>query len=208
MKKIILLVFLLFTTISFSQEIVNDSISDKSKSKLISVGAKLGVPNVISFNGEIILPILGNHLAPFIDYGALEIELDGTNASLKYSEYGLNFYFGNNGKGFYASAGKGQLNTDITFNNLTFEENGVTQKGSATTGLDINSLNLKLGVKTGGFVFLRIEVGYGMGTIPDRLNFTATSNGITETFSEEIPSIPGLSSDGLLIGNIGLGISF
>ena len=47
-----------------------------------------------------------------------------------------------------------------------------------------------------------------MGSIPDSLNFTATSKGITETFSEDIPSIPGLSSEGLLIGNIGLGISF
>ncbi len=208
MKKIILIIFLLFTTISFSQEIVNDSINDKSKSKLISVGMKFGVPNVISFNGEIILPVLGNHLAPFIDYGSFDLEFDGTDTSLKYSEYGLNFYFGNNGKGLYASAGIGQLNTDITFNNLTFEENGVSQKGSATTGLDINSLNLKLGVKTGGFIYLRAEVGYGMGTIPNRLNFTATSNGITESFSEEIPSIPGVSPNGLLIGNIGLGISF
>jgi hypothetical protein len=47
-----------------------------------------------------------------------------------------------------------------------------------------------------------------MGTIPDRLNFTATSGGITESFSEEIPAIPGLNANGLLIGNIGIGLSF
>ena len=120
----------------------------------------------------------------------------------------MNFYFGNKGKGFYLSAGKGELKSEITFNNLTFEENGISLKGSATTDLDINSLNLKIGVKTGGFIFLRVEAGYGIGTIPERLNFTATSNGITGSFSEEIPSIPGLSAEGLLIGNIGLGISF
>lgn len=208
MRRTILLLFFLFTSITFSQESKNDSINNENKSKLISIGTKLGVPNVFSFNGEIILPFLGNHLAPYIDYGSFNLDFEDTATSLNYSEYGLNLYFGNKGKGFYASAGMGQLNCDVTFNNLTFEENGVNQKGSATTGLDINSLNLKLGVKTGGFIFLRIEVGYGMGTIPDKLNFTATSNGITESFSEEIPSIPGLSSDGLLIGNIGLGISF
>ena len=89
-----------------------------------------------------------------------------------------------------------------------FEENGVSQVGSAITELDLNTLNLKLGFKTGGLIFLRVEVGYGIGTIPGSLDFTATSNGITESFSEEIPSIPGLTSEGLLIGNIGLGISF
>jgi hypothetical protein len=129
-------------------------------------------------------------------------------APLNYSEYGINFYFGNSGKGLYASAGMAQLSTEFTFNNLTFEENGVSQKGSASAGLDLNTLNLKLGFKTGGFIFLRVEAGYGMGTIPDRLNFTATSGGITESFSEEIPAIPGLNANGLLIGNIGIGLSF
>lgn len=101
-----------------------------------------------------------------------------------------------------------QLSTEFTFNNLTFEDNGVSQKGFASTGLDLNTLNLKLGFKTGGFIFLRVEAGYGMGTIPDRINFTATSGGITESFSEEIPAIPGLNANGLLIGNIGIGLSF
>jgi len=51
-------------------------------------------------------------------------------------------------------------------------------------------------------------VGYGIGSIPDQLSFTATSNGITEQFTEEIPAIPGIGTNGLLIGNIGFGLSF
>jgi hypothetical protein len=189
-----------------AQEIQNDPPADSSK--LISIGAKLGVPNIISFNGEIILPFLDNHFAPYIDYGAFNIDVEDTETALNYSEYGINFYFGNSGKGLYASAGMAKLSTEFTFNNLTFEDNGVSQKGSASTGLDLNTLNLKLGFKTGGFIFLRVEAGYGMGTIPDRINFTATSGGITESFSEEIPAIPGLNANGLLIGNIGIGLSF
>ena len=87
-------------------------------------------------------------------------------------------------------AGNGTLKNEFTFNNLTFEENGVSLRGTAKTNLDINTLNLKLGYKTGGTIYFRIEAGYGIGTIPDALNFTATSGGITETFSEDIPAIP------------------
>ena len=208
MKKIIYVLILFWSSISLSQEIKNDTINIETKSKIISIGAKLGVPNLLSFNGELILPILGNHFAPYFDYGSFNLDLEDTPTSLNYSEYGINYYIGNKGKGFYLGAGMGNLNTDITFNNLIFEENGVSKYGSATTSLDISSLNLKLGIKTGGLIYTRIEVGYGMGSVPDRLNFTATSSGITESFSEEIPSIPGISSSGLLIGNIGFGISF
>lgn len=206
MKKTRFLFAIMVSGFLGAQEIQNDPPADSSK--LISIGTKLGVPNIVSFNGEIILPFLDNHFASYIDYGAFNIDVEDTETALNYSEYGINFYFGNSGKGLYASAGMAQLSTEFTFNNLTFEENGVSQKGSASTGLDLNTLNLKLGFKTGGFIFLRVEAGYGMGTIPDRLNFTATSGGITESFSEEIPAIPGLNANGLLIGNIGIGLSF
>ena len=51
-------------------------------------------------------------------------------------------------------------------------------------------------------------MGYGFGNIPESVDFTATASGITESFSEEIPPIPGVSSNGTIIGNIGFGISF
>jgi hypothetical protein len=105
-------------------------------------------------------------------------------------------------------AGNGMLKNEFSFYNLTFEENGVSLRGTAKTNLDINTLNLKLGYKTGGTIYFRIEAGYGIGTIPDALNFTATSGGITETFSEDIPAIPGIGTNGFAIGNIGFGLSF
>ncbi|MBT5788425.1 MAG: hypothetical protein HOI14_05075, partial [Flavobacteriaceae bacterium] len=45
-------------------------------------------------------------------------------------------------------------------------------------------------------------------SIPETLTFTATSNNITQTFTEDLPNIPGVSSDGILVGNLGLGFSF
>jgi hypothetical protein len=47
-----------------------------------------------------------------------------------------------------------------------------------------------------------------MGSIPESIDFIETSNGITESFSEDVPAIPGLSSGGLLISNFGFGLSF
>jgi hypothetical protein len=206
MKKIFLMLSLISTAYVSAQDIsITDSIS---KSKTFSIGVKAGVPNILSLNGEFVLPILNNHIAPFIDYGSFSLDVENTQADLKYLEYGLNIYFGNKGKGLYVGAGSGKLTNEFTFNDLTFEDNGVSLKGSATTSLDINALNLKLGFKSGGLIYFRIEAGYGIGTIPDRLNFTATSGGITETFSEEIPAIPGIGSNGFAIGNIGLGVSF
>ena len=206
MKKIFLILSIISTAYVSAQDIsITDSIS---KSKTISIGVKAGAPNILSLNREFVLPILNNHIAPFVDYGSFSLDIENTQADLKYLEYGLNIYFGNKGKGLYVGAGSGKLTNEFTFNDLTFEDNGVSLKGSATTSLDINALNLKLGFKSGGLIYFRIEAGYGIGTIPDRLNFTATSGGITETFSEEIPAIPGIGSNGFAIGNIGLGLSF
>ena len=206
MKKIFLILSLISTAYVSAQD---SSITDgASKSKTISIGVKVGAPNILSLNGEFVLPILNNHIAPFIDYGSFSLDIENTQADLKYLEYGLNIYFGNKGKGLYVGAGSGKLKNEFTFNDLIFEDNGDSLKGSATKSLDINALNLKLGFKSGGLIYFRIEAGYGIGTIPDRLNFTATSGGITETFSEEIPAIPGIGSNGFAIGNIGLGVSF
>jgi len=208
MKNLFFLIFTLTSILSFSQSEEIDTLKIEDKSRLISLGAKIGIPNLASLNGEIVLPILDNHFAPYIDYGAFNLDIEDTESDLNYAEYGINFYFSNKGKGLYAGAGIAQLDSEFTFNNLTFEEDGVSQIGSAKTNLDINTLNLKLGFKTGGSIYFRFEIGYGMGSIPDSIDFVATSNGITESFSEEVPAIPGLSSEGLLISNFGFGLSF
>ena len=208
MKNLFFLLFALASVISFSQTKEIDSLKMEDKTRLISLGAKIGIPNLASLNGEIVLPILDNHFAPFIDYGAFNLEIEDTESDLNYAEYGINFYFSNKGNGLYVGAGMAQLDSEFTFNNLTFEENGVSQIGSAKTNLDINTLNIKLGFKTGGSIYFRFEIGYGMGAIPESIDFIATSNGITDSFSEDVPAIPGLSSGGLLISNFGFGLSF
>jgi hypothetical protein len=165
------------------------------------------VPNIASLNGELILPLIGNRISAYFDYGAFNFPIDETDIETTYTEYGVNLYFNGNGKGFYLSAGNGSLSTNYTFNNLDFED-GSGPTGSGSTELDIDAVNLKLGLKTGGTIYLRLEAGFGFTSIPETLTFTATSNNITQTFTEDLPNIPGVSSDGILVGNLGLGFSF
>ena len=84
----------------------------------------------------------------------------------------------------------------------------MSSTGTVSTEFNFNTTNLKLGIKTSGKLYFRFEVGFGFGDIPDSIDFTATVDGITESFSEEIPPIPGLGQSGILIGNIGFGVAF
>jgi len=208
MKKFIPALILLISFPIYGQEIIeeNDSITVE-KIKRLSLGVKVGVPNIASLNGELILPFAGNRISAYFDYGAFNFPIDETDIETTYTEYGVNLYFNGNGKGFYLSAGNGSLSTNYTFNNLDFED-GSGPTGSGSTELDIDAVNLKLGLKTGGTIYLRLEAGFGFTSIPETLTFTATSNNITQTFTEDLPNIPGVSSDGILVGNLGLGFSF
>ena len=79
---------------------------------------------------------------------------------------------------------------------------------------DINTFNIKLGINQTQKIF-RLEVGYGIGKIPNNMNLTGSfgyekdgisyiSNGSS---NESFPTIPGISKKGIIIGNFGFGIS-
>ena len=85
---------------------------------------------------------------------------------------------------------------------------GGTGYGASKIGL--NTTNLKLGLKTGGRLFFGVEVGYGMGDIPQTITFKAMDNNnrvYTPTKTKDIPALPGVSEKGMVIGNIGFGFS-
>ena len=226
MKNILIISFTLLCLVSYGQELeeeVSNEITATSfqeidslevyKIKRVSLGIKLGIPIIAGFSAEAITPILGNRIAPYIDFSSFPVNTDETDLDLKYIEFGSNFYFGDNGQGFYVGVGFGTLNTDIVFKNIKFEENGNRGRGTGR----INTTNLKLGIKTGGRVYFRLEVGYGIGTIPKEITVNGRfsyedSNGVTKesngTETEEFPSIPGVNDKGVLVGNFGFGISF
>ena len=210
MKKLLLAIFIACTTIGYAQELdqQEETIDSLAPSvKRFSVGLKIGVPNIAGLSLEGVTPLLDNRVAPFVDFSSFDVKDAETEIGLSYSEFGANVYFGNKGKGAYAGIGFGNLSTDLTF----YENLDGGARGKGTTGLDIKSTNLKFGIKTGGRFYFRFEVGYGFTSdVPDAITVTLTEIGGTETDTDsfDVPTIPGLGTNGLLVGNFGFGLSF
>ena len=206
LKLVILLSLILFSNRAFSQVEKVEAL-DSIKVKHINLGVKLGIPNLIGGSAEIVLPILGNRIGPYFDYSGFSIDTDEIGTSFSYLEYGANLYFNQKGNGFFLSLGQGKFNTELAFNALDFG-NLLVLPEPITTDFNFNTTNIKLGIKSGGTFYFKFELGFGLADIPDSVDFIATYGGITKSFSEELPPIPGISTSGILIGNIGFGFSF
>lgn len=210
MKRLLLIIFIALGTIGFAQEVdqQDETIDSLTPSiKRFSVGIKIGVPNIAGLSLEGVTPLLDNRVAPFVDFSSFDVKDAETEIGLSYTEFGTNIYFGNKGKGAYGGIGFGNLSTDLTF----YENLDGGGRGKGTIGLDIKSTNLKFGIKTGGKFYFRFEVGYGLTSdVPDDITVTLTEiggNG-TETNTFEVPTIPGVGTNGILLGNFGFGLSF
>ena len=210
MKRLLLTIFIALGTIGFAQEVdqQEETIDSLAPSiKRFSVGLKIGVPNIAGLSLEGVTPLLDNRIAPFVDFSGFDVKDAETEIGLSYTEFGTNVYFGNRGKGAYAGISFGNLSTDLTF----YENLDGGGRGKGTIGLDIKSTNLKFGIKTGGKFYFRFEVGYGLTSdVPDDITVTLTEiggNG-TETNTFEVPTIPGVGTNGILLGNFGFGLSF
>ena len=216
MKKIFICLSLVLSTTLQAQNDESLSIENDTLElnvKRVAVGVKLGMPNIIGGSLEFILPVMDNHFAPYADLSGFDIDPDTeTSVGLSYSEFGLNYYLNTKGKGLYFSAGLGNLTTDITFSNQNVSNGeGISvNDGVGTIQQKISTTNLKLGVKAGKRVYFRFELGYGLGNIPSDVEITATSvsQGFKEEISEPFPEIPGVSSGGVVIGNVGFGVAF
>jgi len=211
-KLILRYITLFFFSISLSAQsyIKEQSInnSDSLKVKRISIGILLGIPNIAGGSSEIVLPILNNHFTPYIDYSSSNLPSGDIETKFSFIEYGVKYYFNKKGYGFFTSIGQSKLEANFIFKELFFSDNNGSTLGSIKIPLRLNTTNLKLGIKTEGSFFFRFEIGYGFGDIPFELKFKAKANGISESFTEDIPSIPGLGLNGILLANFGFGLAF
>lgn len=206
-----LLFFFLLINVSLVYSQVEEStneITDSINLNRFNLGLKLGIPNVIGVTAEVLLPVLKNRVAPFFDYSGFNIETNDLDTNLTYLEFGANLYFNEKGNGFFISLGQSQFNTNLVYYNLNFNDEIQSVTGTGAAKFDFTTTNLKLGIKTKDTFYFRFEVGFGFGNIPDFIEFTATEKNIVQNFSEKLPPIPGVNSNGIIIGNIGFGISF
>jgi len=217
MKKITC-IFCLFLSINLiAQDPINfdelesnqviDSIEVNESIKRISVGLKIGIPNIVGGAVEGVLPIFGNRIAPYFNLSSFDLDVENVTTKLAYTEFGSKLYFGNKGKGFFVGVGSSKFASTLDFKDLSLD---FGETGTGSVDLDVNTFIIKLGAKTGGRIYFNFELGYGIGSIPEELKFTATSTtGRTESTTEDIPNIPGVNpGGGILIGNVGFGISF
>ena len=208
MRNLIAILILLFSISISAQNIEKDSLNVELENsiKRFSLGLKIGTPNMIGGAVQYVLPISNNHFAPYANYSGYDIEIDNTEINLNYSEFGVKYFFRNTGKGLYTAVGISSFSSSLAYTDVSLT-GGLTGDGSVD--LNIDTTIVKLGLKTGGTLYFSFELGYGFGTIPNSLTFNAvSSNGISESVTEDIPNIPGIGSGGMVVGNIGFGISF
>lgn len=218
MKKLFLLLFII-PILSFGQnktenssgifeESDQDSLASVINLKRFSLGLKLGIPNIASVGVQYTLPFLNNHLAPYFDYSGYSFNDLDIESDLNFSEFGVSYYLNKKGRGAYLALGLSNLSLKGTYKNIELDSGGT---GSGTSKVNVSTTNLKFGIKTGGTIYFRMELGYGFGGLPQTVSFTAVDDSNpsnTETTIEDIPEIPGITDNGMLVGNIGLGFSF
>jgi len=195
-------------SITIEEGVLQESTKFDDEIKRLSIGFKVGIPNIASLGLQYNLPIFNNHLAPFIEYSSYSYDDAEVEGNLNFSEFGASYFFNESGKGLYVGVGLSSLKLDVLYNNISLD---FGKTGSGSTEIALNTTNLKLGLKTGGRIYLRLEMGYGLGDLPTQVTFVASENSnpsYTETTTEDIPDIPGISETGLIIGNIGFGLSF
>ena len=216
----IIIVLVIFTSNkSFSQnfqKIDTIEIDTISNLKRFSFGIKMGIPNILGLTTEAILPIFKNRVSPYFDYSSFKLNPDKTSIDLNYTDYGVNIYINSKGNGLYASLGSGNLSSLIFFEEIELtDENGNKGIGSAQLKENINTFNIKLGIKSNSKIFFRLEIGYGIGKIPNNLNLTGSfgyeKDGMyyisRGSSTENFPTIPGIGKKGIIMGNFGFGIS-
>lgn len=200
MKNVLIIVVLLFSIVSYSQR------TTETKIRPFRVDVRTGIPGILGLNIEYLTPALKNRIAFYGNYNGFNLTVDEVDQELRYFEIGTNIYLFGKGKGFYGSLSYGKLDIDGTYYNVV--DDGGEIIAEATGEFDANTLNVKAGVKFGGLIYFRAEFGYGFGEIPKEVHVNGSINGQKESTIIERPDFPGMSDNGYVIANIGIGVSF
>ncbi|MBU1012145.1 MAG: hypothetical protein KKG99_04015 [Bacteroidetes bacterium] len=175
-----------------------------AQEKPFRIGVKVGFPNILTGNIEYVTPLVEQRLAFMIDYSTYSFNDQDVSLNYSYFEAGINYYLRREGHGPYVAISYTNMNVDLTYENVESDQNS-GEFGSATAGIGMNTLNIKLGAKWGGLIYFRPEIGYSFTPLPNTIDIQVNfNNSPSEIHIEEVPSI----ITGGLIFNIGFGFSF
>ena len=138
MKKIVCTLSLLLAISSYSQQI----------DKPVRIDFKFGLPGLLGLNAELVTPILNHKLAMYASYHGFNSNYydDDVDLRVRYFDGGVNYYFKNNGNGFYASLGYGQIFIDALLSEVVDTEgdlllNAYAGIRSLLLGIVLSSIN-------------------------------------------------------------------
>ena len=116
-KRCLLIPVFLFSISIVAQETEENSIKNKDSLKLnhFALGIKIGIPNIVGGSAEIVLPLLNNHFAPFLDYNNFSLTFSDLEANLSSIGYGAKYYFGEKGNGFFCEPRKKRIKNRYCF---------------------------------------------------------------------------------------------
>lgn len=164
------------------------------------IGTKVGTPGLATLGAEFVSPLLGNRLAPFVEYSRFGIKRSRSKINNRFLEYGVNLYFSEEGRKGYLAISRSHLNLQVSDFN-----------GESTTHCELpfEGTNVKLGGRWGRRVYFRVEAGYTFGKVMDRIRYEERlSDGSVNNLYEEIPkSVHTFTQMGLPVFNIGVGVS-
>src|SRR5690606_3596816 len=223
MKKQLFLILILFSSLGYSQifspividsttiiaaETIADTIPKKPKSiRPLRLGVKVGIPTIATVNIEYLTPLFDNRVSLTSDFMFFKKNYAEGLFNFSTFEFGSNVYFKNTGRGFYGGISYFSLNTGIGFTDYAFNgDGGTTVIDDGKVEVKFHTLNLKLGFKAGRTVFFRVEAGYAIGKIPTTVRVNSVDYDVYDY--DDVPSVFGLGSSGVLLFNIGFGVGF
>ncbi len=175
-----------------------------AQEKPFRIGVKVGFPNIVTGNIEIVTPLADERLSLMVDYSKFSFSAEDVELDYSYFEGGMNYYLRRAGHGPYIGVSYTNMSLDLSYDDIE-SDNTAGLIGSARADLGLNTLNLKLGAKWGGLLYFRPEIGYSFTALPNTVEVDVEFQG--QSSEVHIVDVPSVITGGIIV-NIGFGFSF
>jgi hypothetical protein len=175
-----------------------------AQEKPFRIGVKVGFPNILTGNVELVTPLANERLAFMVDYSKFSFSAEGVDLDYSYFEGGINYYLRREGHGPYIGVSYTNMSLDLAYDDIESDyTTGLI--GVASANIGVNTLNLKLGAKWGGLIYFRPEIGYSFTALPNTVEVEVDFQ--NQPMEIQVVDVPSVITGGIIV-NIGFGFSF